>query len=629
MSEGVSSNSADAEAAAHLVDSRHLMAEHHEEKQGLISSLLAEKKRFWRGSRAQAGLSRLGGLSLSSLPLAMQSLLRLVLPYAMSMLALLAPSFMTPLVQKVCGVRRRSSGSMTKAGPRPLSSTAYLDGVRGVAALIVYVFHWSYLWFPFLRRGWHSSSASGVSETDGLFLQRPVVRALHSGRASVTVFFVVSGYVLAVKTLTMIHRGQPDRALDSLAGSLFRRPLRLYLPIVVATLINLVLVRCGGGAAFQKDPTGAGGPPRGETLRKQLRHWWAHTVHLVNPFRNIDGRANLYSPPYNGHLWTIPIEFKGSLLVFVLLLAFMKAKRWLHMSVTLGFACWLAQLGDLDMALFCSGLFLAELFIIWPPAGKAGENESNVTTIDKRPRRPLRVLRHILTFWLFICALHLLSYPENGGPKSPGFRKLSLAVPVFYRGREELIQWFWNSIGSVLFILALMYSPPLSSRRSGSVPLAAYTSHKPTLPITTGEALGAASGSIDDAHRSEKRQQQQEPLLQRPFTTAFAQYLGRISYALYLAHGTVNHTIGTRFLNPAWKAWLGAEGAALNLRDKGFNDAADAVLYRSWSVYMHSAFWGTLVNTFVLFWAADVFCRGVDVPMVKLTRALGNWAWKK
>lgn len=138
------------------------------------------------------------------------------------------------------------------------------------------------------------------------------------------------------------------------------------------------------------------------------------------------------------------------------------------------------------------------------------------------------------------------------------------------------------------------------------------------MPAT--EPSGIAPGSSDTG---------KHPLLQRSFTTAFAQYLGRISYALYLAHGTVIHTVGTRFLNPAWAAWLGAEDAALDLRRTGLDDVADMVLRRSWSAYVGSALGGTLVNTLVLFWVADVFCRGVDVPMVRLTRALANWAWKK
>ncbi|KAK7970363.1 hypothetical protein PG996_001208 [Apiospora saccharicola] len=611
---------ADVEASEPLVDPQCSMSDSNDEGEGLTSSLLSEKKQSRRGSRTWAGYTGLWGFSS-----AMQRLLRLVLPCAISLLALLVPSFVTSLTRGVCNARRRFPGGIRTAAAatteRPLSPTAYLDGVRGVAALIVYVFHWGYLWFPFLRQGWHSSSGGAADADPGtdLFLQRPVVRALHSGRASVTVFFVVSGYVIAVKTLTLIHRGQLDRALDSLAGSLFRRPFRLYLPIVVATLINLVLVRCDG--VFQKDPTGSGGPPRGATLGRQLWHWWKHTVHMINPFRNIDGRANLYSPPYNGHLWTIPIEFKGSLLVFLLLLAFMKAKRWLHMSVTFGFVCWLAQLGDLDMALFCAGLLLAELSIVLPPGGKSGQTENGViTTTNSRPGRSLRVVRHVATLSLLFLALHLLSYPENSGYKSPGFRTLSVSVPAFYKDHEEQTQWFWISIGSVLFILALMYSPSLPLRCNGNKTGSVDIPRLSTLPVTVPEASGVVQGSSDPG---------KQPLLQRPFTTAFAQYLGRISYALYLAHGTVMHTVGTRFLNPAWAAWLGAEEAALDLRKTGLDDVADTVLQRSWSTYMGSALWGTLINTFVLFWVADVFCRSVDVPMVKLTRALANWAWKK
>ncbi|KAK8049902.1 hypothetical protein PG994_011632 [Apiospora phragmitis] len=481
---------ADVEAREHLVDPQYSMPDGNDAEEGLNSSLLSEKKQSRRVRGHGPDIHDFGVL-ITWRPIggtkpatARLALCRLLTRPARALFRDFDCAKCPQYLQALPG------GSRT-APRRPLSPTAYLDGVRGVAALVVYVFHWGYLWFPFLRQGWHSSSDSGSDGGGGsadLFLQRPVVRVLHFGRASVTVFFVVSGYVVAVKMLTMIHRGQPDRALDALAGSLFRRPLRLYLPIVAATLVNVALVRGGGGGVFQKDPTGAGVPPRGATLGRQLRHWWAHTVHLVNLFRNIDGRANLYSRPYDRHLWTIPVEFKGSLLVFMLLLAFMKAKRWLHMSVALGFTCWLAQLGDLDMSLFCSGLLLAELSIVLPPA---------------------------------------------------------------------------------------------------------------------------------------------EPLLQRPFTTTFAQCLGKTSYALYLAHGTVNHTVGTRFLNPAWAAWVSAEKVALDLRETGLGDAADAVLYRSWSAYMDAALWGSLVNTFVLFWAADLFCRAVDVPMVKLTWALGSWAWKK
>ncbi|RYP66607.1 hypothetical protein DL770_008766 [Monosporascus sp. CRB-9-2] len=110
----------------------------------------------------------------------------------------------------------------------------------------------------------------------------------------------MSGYVVRVKTVSKIHKRQPDHVLHSLSG----------FP---------VLVRLD---AFQPDPTGHGAPPRAETIREQLQHWHEHTVYMINPFRARTGRVAPYSPLYDGHLWIIPVEFKGSVTVSTLLLAF-------------------------------------------------------------------------------------------------------------------------------------------------------------------------------------------------------------------------------------------------------------------------------------------------------------------
>ncbi|KAK1985910.1 hypothetical protein LZ30DRAFT_336192 [Colletotrichum cereale] len=62
-----------------------------------------------------------------------------------------------------------------------------------------------------------------------------------------------------------------------------------------------------------------------------------------------------------------------------------------------------------------------------------------------------------------------------------------------------------------------------------------------------------------------------EPLLQRNFTSSFAQYFGRISYSLCLWHGTIIHVVGVRWLDPATVAWAQtvAETAALRAAGKG------------------------------------------------------------
>ena len=71
------------------------------------------------------------------------------------------------------------------------SSTAYLDGLRGVASFVVLIHHFSKDPFPWLPWGW-GSERSHVPQYH--FLQLPVVRIIHSGGSMVAVFFVVSGF---------------------------------------------------------------------------------------------------------------------------------------------------------------------------------------------------------------------------------------------------------------------------------------------------------------------------------------------------------------------------------------------------------------------------------------------------
>ncbi|KAK1656622.1 acyltransferase 3, partial [Colletotrichum godetiae] len=449
-----------------------------------------------------------------------------------------------------------------------LGHTAYLDGLRGVAAFVVYIFHYSYLWFPDLRWGY------GV-EDHHMFWQMPIIRALHSGRASVTVFFVISGFVLTLKTLTMIHNRKVDQALSVLAGSAFRRPLRLYLPIFASTFIIALLVYWGN---YMRDPSGAPIPPRGQTLTEQLRHWFWSSINLSNPFRPIINRENMGGSEYDGHLWTIPVEFKGSLLVFFLLLIFARTKRWIHLVGVMGTAFWLVRIGDWDQSLFCIGLLLAEISIILPNSSlssEAAEHETlgygNAITTEFG-LKIIYIFRHAGTLALFFLGLHLFSYPEYYGSSTPGFITISQWVPAYYQATSDRTQLFWNSIGAVIFVFALMF----------------------------------------------------EPLLQRPFTTSFAQYLGRISYSLYLWHGAINHIIGVRWLSPAYSALQLAQTQAQTLTEGGNEAAAIDLMQTAWSAYRLAFLYGTLVNTVALLWASDVFNALVDVNAVKLTRWFGE-----
>ncbi|KAH6678872.1 acyltransferase family-domain-containing protein, partial [Plectosphaerella plurivora] len=349
--------------------------------------------------------------------------LRSGLSFLLSTTKALLPAYLTTFLSWMASLflclTDRAVDRPKRQPPKP---TAYLDGLRGVAALIVYMYDAVYLFYPRLYHGY------GVDHENRFFLQLPIIRVFHSGGGSVCVFFFVSGFVLTISPLTKIHkRASNSDVLATVVGTIFRRPFRLFLPIIASTLMNALAqynrlkfrINHGGGL---REPEA--------TLWLQLVDWYWATVDHIDRFRHINGRIHLQGHKYDGHTWTIPFEVKGSLLVMIFLMMFGKVKRWVHVVVALGITYWLVVNGDIDSAVFFCGILLAELSIVAP--GRAGPSENCST--DKSPGkstrglRYLRIMRHVAIVLLFIFSLHLLSFPDS---KAPGFEFLRFA-PDFY-----------------------------------------------------------------------------------------------------------------------------------------------------------------------------------------------------
>lgn len=86
---------------------------------------------------------------------------------------------------------------------------------------------------------------------------------------------------------------------------------------------------------------------------------------------------------------------------------------------------------------------------------------------------------------------------------------------------------------------------------------------------------------------------------QRAFNSAPVQYFGRISYALYLMHGPVLHTVGF-LVEKRVLDWTGTEGNRY-----------------TWGFILAS-----VINIPLVIWAADIFWRAVDAPVVRFTKWL-------
>ncbi|KAJ0343661.1 hypothetical protein COL154_009060 [Colletotrichum chrysophilum] len=534
--------------------------------------------------------------------------------YLMSILCLILPSFMFSPMKNPFAEFRRSSTSQV------YDSTAYLDGLRGLASFIIYISHYSHLWYPELGQGY------GSADDGSIVWQKSIVRIIHSSRSAVTILFVISGYVLSIRALTMIYKHKDEHLHRSIASSILRRPIRLYGPVAISTAIIAIMVHFG---FYIRDPTPAPAPPVVDTFAGQMQHWLGDFVGLMNPFKPVAHQDDGGVMAYNGHLWTVHVAIKGSLLVLVVLLASSLVHKSIRVTGTMLLTGWLVHLGDWDKALFPAGLLLAEFSLAAPPNALHDVLPRCNTSTSRRAFAYLTgTFRHVWTIALFVYGLHLMSYPETNGASSPGFYWLSSHVLLCYRGSDAQVQLHWNAIGSILFIIALMYSPQTNIRRFLANIVCGFRTrspwHKNNTVLHTSE-----KEKLEEESAPTTTYDQGEPLLQRLFTTDIAQYLGRISYSIYLWHGFINHAVGTRWLVPANAALMKSHSLASAPLENLPLKMTGSMFETAWSAYAFS-FWGSFIlNTLVLLWVSDIFNRVVDVPTVKIGRWLGDKCFKK
>jgi peptidoglycan/LPS O-acetylase OafA/YrhL len=170
-----------------------------------------------------------------------------------------------------------------------------LDGLRGIAALVVVLHHGAISHDYALYSG-----LAADSRFDGdLALSGMPFLLLAAGDFAVSMFLVLSGFVLAHSYL---------HSTLGAVGAVVKRYARLTIPIAATSLLSLAAAAATPGFALP----GAGGSGRSPAdLLAALR------TCLMEAFYG-STIGGIHEPSYNGVLWTIPIEFQGSLLLIAL-----------------------------------------------------------------------------------------------------------------------------------------------------------------------------------------------------------------------------------------------------------------------------------------------------------------------
>lgn len=243
------------------------------------------------------------------------------------------------------GKKQRTNTSDTTTSSHTHKIEA-LDSVRGIAAFSVVFWHFASIFFP-AAIGARVSTAHTGSER---WLYESPLAALYSGSFAVSLFFILSGFVL---TLRFFSGKQ-----TSLFPAAMKRYFRL-MPIALASvLISYGLLALGlytnvklhagitespwmGSAYFAFDPN-------------FLTALWQG---VLGVFATQVGADITYNPV----LWTIYYEMLGSLLIFGLAtLCRGHSKRWILYGIAL-----LAFI-DTNFAGFIVGMVLADLYATVP-----------------------------------------------------------------------------------------------------------------------------------------------------------------------------------------------------------------------------------------------------------------------
>lgn len=224
---------------------------------------------------------------------------------------------------------------------------------------------------------------------------------------------------------------------------------------------------------------------------KALANFTVVYTEWANPFN-----FNHYHPRYDPHTYTIPMELRGSMVLYTFLLGTAALKAKWRLSIAAGLSLYALTLGRWDIGTFVGGMVLSEVDVLRSsdPSEIGPEDRALLLALGggngMRARRMSPLKAKVLRWLLIFVALWLLSYPDAGAEYTPGFRLLAWLAPRYYL---PISKWmYYQAIGALLLIPCVLRSPTLRNLLEGSV----------------------------------------------------AQYLGKVSFSFYLVHGPVLHSLG-------------------------------------------------------------------------------------
>lgn len=414
----------------------------------------------------------------------------------------------------------------------------WVAGLRGLAAFLVCFHHNIYgeIEAPY-RSFWDSPP-----QENRKVIQLPFFRLLFAGKAMVPLFLVLGGYTITRSLIYLRETSGMATLFQSVQSMALRRFIRLYLSVLFVAIVAQVLYYFD---LFSWHFEGLG-------IRRGRRPFTSIISHITYVIGIMIDLADIvefqFTQGFFNQTWTIPHEYRGSLIVYLLTIIFAAWKAHLRLLVLIAISAHLLWFNHWDIFCFVAGLTLAE--------GQA-VNKPRTTTTSQH--RHVTWQPFFLVAGLYLLCLHGDTElpPEYGllaHLQSPHWTKHNVWIDV---------QSAWHAIGALLVISAISSS-------------AAY---------------------------------------QRQLERRVPQYLGRLSFSMYLVHEILIRLWRNPLRDFFWTLCKGGGGYP------GTNTA-----YTDTVPFLTAWIAAGLTLGVVTMLIAEVHHRFVDRRIIAVSRSLDRWA---
>ena len=285
--------------------------------------------------------------------------------------------------------------------------------------------------------------------------QKPFFRLISQGPAWVALFIILSGFVNSLKPIKSARAGNIDVGLSNLATSSFRRSFRLFLPATTATVLSWFICQFGAyDTAAKSDAYWLF-----TTSPHPSSSWGAAFEDLFRAIRTTWS----YNPdnPYDQPQWALMYLLQGSMMVFMTLLMTINLAPRYRVLTVIGLYFWsfnwTIKIGDRRCSFLVARFPLTYLLLamvgIDVYVGILLAELSNSDYLLSMSR-----FSTIISPPLTVLGLYLMSFPAEYHSWAPwAYNLLLLRQRIAPEGSET--SRFWPTIGAQILAFAIVISP--------------------------------------------------------------------------------------------------------------------------------------------------------------------------